>query len=153
MHALYARLEDEGGAAAVRAALSPLAIPRDVAAAIVAAWQAAGEHTAYAVRSSATAEDLPDASFAGQHDTYLNICGKTALLEAVKRCWISLFTDRAVLYRTGNRFAHRDVKRAAGHRMVHRRGPALRRAVAPDHQLVSPAAATRRQLRGHREVP
>lgn len=56
-------------------------------------------NTYVAVRSSATAEDLPEASFAGQQDTYLNILGKEALLDAVKRCWASLFTSRAVYYR------------------------------------------------------
>ena len=52
-----------------------------------------------AVRSSATAEDLPSASFAGQQDTYLNVVGVEALLDAVRRCWASLWTDRAVAYR------------------------------------------------------
>ena len=56
-----------------------------------------GTEHALAVRSSATAEDLPGASFAGQHDTFLNVRGEASLLEAVRRCWISLFTDRAVL--------------------------------------------------------
>ncbi|GAB4524820.1 MAG: hypothetical protein Fur0018_08730 [Anaerolineales bacterium] len=61
------------------------------------------------MRSSATAEDLPDASFAGQQDTYLNVIGAEALLDAVRRCWASLFTDRAILYRVQNRFPHREV--------------------------------------------
>ena len=55
-----------------------------------------GEHAAYAVRSSATAEDLPTASFAGQQDTYLNVVGPAAILQHVSRCWASLFTERAV---------------------------------------------------------
>src|SRR3989440_295697 len=63
-----------------------------------------------AVRSSATAEDLPGASFAGQQDTYLNVRGEGTLLDAVKRCWISLFTDRAVLYRARSGFGHRGVR-------------------------------------------
>ena len=65
--------------------------------------------TTFAVRSSATAEDLPDASFAGQQDTYLNVCGEDAILDAVRRCWASLFTDRAILYRQQNSFAHEEV--------------------------------------------
>ena len=60
------------------------------------------EHCAVAVRSSATAEDLPDASFAGQHDTFLNIEGRKALLKAVKKCFASLYTDRAIKYRDDN---------------------------------------------------
>ncbi|MFT4297840.1 MAG: PEP/pyruvate-binding domain-containing protein [Candidatus Woesearchaeota archaeon] len=63
-----------------------------------------------AVRSSATAEDLPSASFAGQQDTYLNIKGKEKVIEAVKRCWASLFTTRAIYYREINKFKHEDVK-------------------------------------------
>jgi pyruvate,water dikinase len=61
---------------------------------------------ALAVRSSATAEDLPQASFAGQHDSFLNIVGRGALLEAVSRCFASLFTDRAIQYRVNNGFDH-----------------------------------------------
>ncbi|MEZ4867241.1 MAG: phosphoenolpyruvate synthase [Caldilineaceae bacterium] len=93
----------------VRSRLAAVPIPAEVRAAILAIWQEQGEEYAYAVRSSATAEDLPDASFAGQQDTYLNIRGAEHLLENVKRCWISLFTDRAILYRTQNGFDHRDV--------------------------------------------
>ena len=64
----------------------------------------------YAVRSSATAEDLPFASFAGQQDTYLNIRGETSLLDAVRDCWASLFTDRAILYRIQNNIDHDKVQ-------------------------------------------
>jgi phosphoenolpyruvate synthase/pyruvate phosphate dikinase len=67
------------------------------------------EETAYAVRSSATAEDLPTASFAGQQDTYLNIIGKDAILKHISKCWASLFTERAVTYRIQNGFDHRKV--------------------------------------------
>lgn len=67
------------------------------------------EETAYAVRSSATAEDLPASSFAGQHDTYLNIIGKAAILKHVSKCWASLFTERALIYRLQNGFDHRSV--------------------------------------------
>lgn len=97
-------------AAAMRAALEQLPIPQEVAAAIVKGWRALGSDLPLAVRSSATAEDLPGASFAGQQDTYLNIRGEAPLLDAVRRCWISLFTDRAVLYRAKNRFGHRSVR-------------------------------------------
>jgi pyruvate, water dikinase len=65
-----------------------------------------GEDLSVAVRSSATAEDLPTASFAGQHDTYLNIRGEEMLIDAVKRCQASLFTDRAISYRTDQGFDH-----------------------------------------------
>ncbi|MGB3344198.1 MAG: phosphoenolpyruvate synthase [Aequorivita sp.] len=67
-----------------------------------------------AVRSSATAEDLPEASFAGQHDTYLNIKGKEGLLEAVKNCFASLYTNRAIKYREDKGFAHNDVALSVG---------------------------------------
>lgn len=67
-----------------------------------------------AVRSSATAEDLPDASFAGQHESYLNIQGDDALVDAIKRCYASLFTDRAIKYREDKGFAHDKVAISAG---------------------------------------
>ena len=75
----------------------------------VPALSQADADIAYAVRSSATAEDLPQASFAGQQDTYLNVRGVDDLLDAVHRCWVSLFTDRAITYRMQNDFDHRDV--------------------------------------------
>ena len=68
-----------------------------------------GENHSYAVRSSATAEDLPDASFAGQQDTYLNIFGIDNIVKHISRCWASLFTDRAVIYRLQNGYDHRNV--------------------------------------------
>jgi len=68
-----------------------------------------GEDKSYAVRSSATAEDLPTVSFAGQHDTYLNIIGMDNILKYISKCWASLFTDRAVIYRILNGFDHRKV--------------------------------------------
>src|SRR5438105_5434229 len=79
-----------------------IAIPEDLAAAITRSLARLGEQAAYAVRSSATAEDLPTASFAGQHDTYLNIVGPAAILQHINRCWASLFTERAVSYRLRN---------------------------------------------------
>ncbi|HEX8439264.1 PEP/pyruvate-binding domain-containing protein, partial [Archangium sp.] len=83
----------------VRQRLSEVAVPEEVARAVVEAWRGLGEGHAYAVRSSATLEDLPDASFAGQQDTFLNVRGEQALLEKLRACWVSLFTDRAILYR------------------------------------------------------
>src|SRR5205085_7733039 len=71
-----------------------------------------GEQAAYAVRSSATAEDLPTASFAGQQDTYLNVVGPAAILQHVSRCWASLFTERAVTYRLRNGLHQRKVHMA-----------------------------------------
>lgn len=93
----------------IRDHLQSLPIPADLEAEIIGAWEQSGQEHAYAVRSSATAEDLPTASFAGQQDTILNVQGAARLLEAVKRCWASLFTDRAILYRIKNGFAHRTV--------------------------------------------
>jgi pyruvate,water dikinase len=98
--------------AEIRRTLEAVAIPDDVAAAITRPLARLGEQTAYAVRSSATAEDLPTASFAGQQDTYLNIVGPAAVLQHVSRCWASLFTERAVTYRLRNGFDHRKVHMA-----------------------------------------
>jgi len=81
--------------AEVRRALEGIAVPDDVAAAITRPLARLGDQAACAVRSSATAEDLPTASFAGQQDTYLNVVGPTAILQHVSRCWASLFTERA----------------------------------------------------------
>ncbi|MFY0522731.1 phosphoenolpyruvate synthase [Archangium gephyra] len=97
-------------AESTRAALGRAPMPPAVADAVLATWRTLGTEASWAVRSSATAEDLPDASFAGQQDTYLNIRGAEALLDAVRRCWVSLFTDRAVLYRSRSGFGHRGVK-------------------------------------------
>jgi phosphohistidine swiveling domain-containing protein len=93
----------------IRDDLRSIPVPDAVKEAVLTAWQAQGPEKAYAVRSSATAEDLPDASFAGQQDTYLNVRGEEALITAVRDCWISLFTDRAILYRIQNGFDHRQV--------------------------------------------
>ncbi|HET9443321.1 MAG TPA: PEP/pyruvate-binding domain-containing protein, partial [Acidimicrobiales bacterium] len=93
--------------AEVRRAVEGVQLPDDLAAAITGALARHGERAAYAVRSSATAEDLPTTSFAGQHDTYLNVVGPAAVLGHVRRCWASLFTERAVTYRLRNGFDHR----------------------------------------------
>src|SRR5579863_815747 len=98
--------------AEIRRTLEGVAIPDELAAAITGPLARLGEQGAYAVRSSATAEDLPTASFAGQHDTYLNVVGAAAVLEHVSRCWASLFTERAVTYRLRNGFDHRKVRMA-----------------------------------------
>ncbi len=96
----------------IRRTLEGIAIPDDLAAAITSSVTRLGEQAAYAVRSSATAEDLPTASFAGQQDTYLNVMGRAAILQHVSRCWASLFTERAVTYRLRNGFDHREVHMA-----------------------------------------
>jgi phosphoenolpyruvate synthase/pyruvate phosphate dikinase len=98
--------------AEIRRALEGIAIPEDLASAITRPLARLGEQAAYAVRSSATAEDLPTASFAGQQDTYLNVVGPAAILQHVSRCWASLFTERAVTYRLRNGFEHRKVHMA-----------------------------------------
>jgi len=93
----------------IRTLIEAIAIPEDVNKEITPFLSAFGEGNAYAVRSSATAEDLPMASFAGQHDTYLNITGKEAILKHISKCWAALFTERAVIYRLQNGFDHRKV--------------------------------------------
>jgi phosphoenolpyruvate synthase/pyruvate phosphate dikinase len=98
--------------AEVRRTLEGIAIPDDLARAIIGSVTRLGGQAAYAVRSSATAEDLPTASFAGQQDTYLNVVGPAAILKDVSRCWASLFTERAVTYRLRNGFEHRKVQMA-----------------------------------------
>jgi rifampicin phosphotransferase len=98
--------------AEIRRTLEGIVIPDDVAAAITRPLARLGEQAAYAIRSSATAEDLPAASFAGQQDTYLNVVGPAAILQHVSRCWASLFTERAVTYRLRNGFDHRRVHMA-----------------------------------------
>src|SRR3989442_2175146 len=98
--------------AEIRRTLEGIAIPDDLAAAITLALAGLGEQAAYAVRSSATAEDLPTASFAGQQETYLNVVGPASILQHVSRCWASLYTERAVTYRLRSGFGHRKVQMA-----------------------------------------
>src|SRR5260221_14434337 len=98
--------------AKTRMVIESIPIPEDIAEEIAAYLCNFGEKDAFAVRSSATAEDLPTASFAGQQDTYLNIIGKEAILKYVSKCWASLFTERAVIYRLQNGFDHRKVQLA-----------------------------------------
>lgn len=93
----------------IRRVIEGIAIPQDINEEISRHLSRLGEKNAYAVRSSATAEDLPTASFAGQQDTYLNIIGKAAILKNISKCWASLFTERAAIYRLQNGFDHRKV--------------------------------------------
>ncbi len=141
LEALDGRSVDDARAAsaAMRQALDTVPVPDDVARAVTAAWQELGEAGPLAVRSSATAEDLPGASFAGQQDTFLNVHGERALLDAMRRCWISLFTDRAVLYRARGRFGHRSVKLAV----------VVQRMVDPS---VSGILFTADPITGHRQI-
>ena len=92
-----------------REAVAAAPVPPDVEAAVRRAYAAMGDDAAVAVRSSATAEDLPFASFAGQQDSFMDIVGADAVVQAVRRCWASLWTDRAVAYRTANGISHREV--------------------------------------------
>ncbi len=124
---------------AIRARLLSLPVPEAVESAVVDAWRTMGAEHAYAVRSSATAEDLPGASFAGQQDTFLNVRGRDAMVDALRRAWVSLFTDRAILYRARNGFGHRDVALSA----------VVQRMVVPE---VSGILFTADPLTGHRHV-
>jgi len=90
--------EGHGNGAAIRKAFEGAPIPPEVKQTILEAYRQLGQGPV-AVRSSATAEDLPGKAFAGQQDTFLNIIGAEALLDAVRRCWASLWTDRAISYR------------------------------------------------------
>lgn len=93
----------------IRRIIEGIVIPQDIHEEITHQLSILGEKNAYAVRSSATAEDLPTASFAGQQDTYLNSRGKEAIIKHISKCWASLFTERAVIYRLQNGFDHRKV--------------------------------------------
>ncbi|MEV4884701.1 phosphoenolpyruvate synthase [Chitinophaga ginsengisegetis] len=95
--------------AKIRMVIERIPIAEDIAGEIGAYLTKFDEKDAFAVRSSATAEDLPTASFAGQQDTYLNITGKPAILKHISKCWASLFTDRAIIYRIQNGFDHSQV--------------------------------------------
>ncbi|MER7209206.1 rifamycin-inactivating phosphotransferase [Streptosporangium sp. NPDC000239] len=109
------RADDRAGIAAacarLRAAVEGLTVPDEIRRDIERnLGDMGGADVACAVRSSATAEDLPSSSFAGQQDTYLNVRGAEAVIDSVRRCWASLFTDRAVAYRIQNGFDHRAVR-------------------------------------------
>ena len=110
----YSNLKETGAKA--RKLLLAAELPKNLQAAIIHAYKELCGDTYFevAVRSSATAEDLPHASFAGQHESYLNIKGEEALLNAVKKCFASLYTDRAIKYREDNGFAHEKVALSVG---------------------------------------
>lgn len=96
----------------IRQAIEELPLPDDLVGAISRHLDELGASDAVAVRSSATAEDLPTASFAGQQDTYLNVIGTDDVLDHVRKCWASLFTDRAVTYRAQHGIDHRGIRLA-----------------------------------------
>ncbi len=123
IHALLAGLDTRNIAdlrdrcARIREAILATELPPGFAADLRAAYDALsgpGRTAAVAVRSSATAEDLPDASFAGQQETFLNVRGHYALLDACRRCFASLFKDRAVSYRVDRGFDHDKVSLSVG---------------------------------------
>ncbi len=99
-------------AASARGLIGAAAVPPAVEAAVRAAYAGLGAQPAVAVRSSATAEDLPFASFAGQQDSYTGVVGADAVIDAVHRCWASLWSDRAVAYRSANGISHREAELA-----------------------------------------
>ena len=98
----------------VRDLITGVALPEVVVEEIKQAYAQLGEGTSVAVRSSATAEDLPEASFAGQQETFLNVVGADALVEASRKCFASLFTNRAISYRIDHGFGHMDVALSVG---------------------------------------
>ncbi|MGB5007368.1 MAG: phosphoenolpyruvate synthase [Ferruginibacter sp.] len=110
----YTNLESTGAKA--RKLLLDAELPASLQTAMVDAYRelCGFSSCAVAVRSSATAEDLPQASFAGQHESFLNIQGETALLESTKKCFASLYTNRAIKYREDNGFAHEKVALSIG---------------------------------------
>ncbi|KCZ71385.1 phosphoenolpyruvate synthase/pyruvate phosphate dikinase [Candidatus Methanoperedens nitroreducens] len=103
--------EEKSSGTEIRDAFQSAPIPLEIEQAILKAYRKFGQRSV-AVRSSATAEDLPGAAFAGQQDTFLNVIGEEALLDAVRRCWASLWTDRAVTYRRRRGIDQRAVKLA-----------------------------------------
>lgn len=108
--------QEEAKSAEIRNAIMSAAMPADVEAAVRAAYRAVAgsDDLPVAVRSSATAEDMPDASFAGQQDTYLWIVGADGVVERVKACWASLFNARAISYRARNGLAQTEVQMSVG---------------------------------------
>jgi phosphoenolpyruvate synthase/pyruvate phosphate dikinase len=95
--------------ARMRLVIEAAPFPADIADEVVNYLSKYGKNQAFAVRSSATAEDLPTASFAGQQDSYLNVIGRNEILKHIGKCWASLFTERAIIYRLQNGFAHNEV--------------------------------------------
>ena len=117
---IVAREQPAGTSETIRRAFEAAPIPDQIEQRILAAYQALGGG-AVAVRSSATAEDLPEAAFAGQQETYLNVIGRPAVLDAVRRCWASLWTERAIAYRQRQGIDSAGVKLAV---VVQRMAPA-----------------------------
>ncbi len=118
-HTYFTNLKETGIQA--RALLEQAVLQPALRSAVVDAYRAfaGSSNIEVAVRSSATAEDLPEASFAGQHESFLNVANETDLLDAVHKCYISLYTDRAIRYREDNGFAHNEVALSVGiQRMV-----------------------------------
>src|SRR3990167_4851115 len=104
----------QGRGKAVRQIILKAELPAELQKEITQAYEKLGKRLGVAVRSSATAEDLPGASFAGQQETYLNVVGGKAVLQAVKKAMASLFTDRAISYRVDKGFSHFDVALSVG---------------------------------------
>lgn len=104
-----AAIADAG--ATLRTRIEDCDVPEEIRDAIERALDATASdpEQAYAIRSSATAEDLPEASFAGQQETFLNVCGTDAVIDRVRACMASLFTDRAIAYRARNDISHEEV--------------------------------------------
>ena len=176
---IQAGLRAGNGAAGIRAAFGAATIPDRLRAEIVEAYATLGGGPV-AVRSSATAEDLPGAAFAGQQDTYLDVVGEAALLEAVRRCWGSLWTERAIAYRDRRDVDHATVQMAvvvqlmvpaehagvvftanpvtgARDEVVIEASSGLGEAVVsglvtPDHYVVDAGGAVRQRTPGRREV-
>jgi phosphoenolpyruvate synthase/pyruvate phosphate dikinase len=176
---IEASLRGGDGAAGIRAAFEDATVPDGLRAEIVEAYTVLGGGPV-AVRSSATAEDLPGAAFAGQQDTYLNVVGEVALLQAVRRCWGSLWTDRAIAYRARRGVDQASVRMAvvvqrmvpaehagvlftanpvtgARDEVVIDASPGLGEAVVsglvtPDHYVLDARGAIRQHTQGRREV-
>ncbi|MCS7124221.1 MAG: phosphoenolpyruvate synthase [Candidatus Bathyarchaeota archaeon] len=121
----------------IRALIESTPMPKDIEYAIREAYRELCrrlnvENVAVAVRSSATAEDLPDASFAGQQETYLNVVGENEVIEKTVKCWSSLFTTRAIFYRTQKGFAHEKVFISVGiQKMVNARAAGVMFSINP----------------------
>ncbi len=122
----------EQAAQAIATKIRSVQLPGDVEQAIRDAYEGMGEDLPVAVRSSATAEDLPDASFAGQQDTYLWVRGADNVLAKIQDCWASLFTARAIAYREKNNIPHIDVLMSVGvQKMVNARAAGVAMTLDP----------------------
>ncbi|WP_407342868.1 PEP/pyruvate-binding domain-containing protein [Pengzhenrongella phosphoraccumulans] len=125
-------------AAVIRTLIMEQQVPDDVRHATIASYEAlmatCGGEVAVAVRSSATAEDLPDASFAGQQDTYLWVTGLTDVLHKIRECWASLYTDRAISYRAANDISDDGLSMAVGvQKMVNARTSGVAMTIDPSN--------------------